>query len=108
MSKIITVPAGLKDDLLKIASKSDYPQVRVILARGEQNELHIHAQDEAQSLVNVARVALLDALLKYPYWDDTREPYSEEHDEAFQDVQMGFFEKVVSYIGQEYDIETKV
>ena len=108
MTSAITVPSDIKTELYEIASASGYPQVLEILSRGSEDEIVVESLIEAQAIVNVARSKMLEALLKYPYWDDTSTPYDEEHEEAFQEVQMGLFEKVASYIGQEYDVETKV
>ena len=59
-------------------------------------------------IVNVACIEMLDAALRYPYWDDESPDYSKIHEDAFQDVQMVFFEKIVMYIGQEYSVVTLV
>jgi len=108
MSKTITIPPPVKETLLKIAAERQYPLVLEILARGKSAELVLADDEEAQAIVNVARLELLDAKLRYPFWNDDSPRYNKAHEEAFQDVQMGFFEKVASYIGSEFDIESKV
>ncbi len=64
-------------------------------------------QREAQELVNIARIQVLDALLKYPFWDDREATYQPEHEDQFQDVQMGIYEKTVFYIGNHFEIEPR-
>ena len=108
MMSMITVPSDIKSELYEIASVSGYSLVLDILSRGSEGEVVFESLAEAQAVVNVVRLKMLEALLKYPYWDDTLTPYNEEHEEAFQEVQMGLFEKVVSYVRHEYDVETRV
>jgi hypothetical protein len=108
MSKTIAIPETIKETLRKVARERQYPLVLEILARGKSAELVLADNDEAQAIVNVARLELLDAKLRYPFWSDDSPRYDKAHEEAFQDVQMGFFEKVASYIGSEFDIEAKV
>ena len=104
MNKSIAFPASLKTEIRRIAAEQDYPLVAEIVARGNADELVVDSREEAQAIVDVARRERLDARLKYPYWDEESPRYDTRHEEAFQDIQMGFFEKVVMYIGQEYDI----
>lgn len=108
MTNTISFPEAVKNELLSIADKSGYVQVVEILRRGSSDELVFNSNEEAQAVVNVARIKLLDAQLKNPYWDDSEEEYNEDHEENFQEVQMGVFEKTVSYISQAFKIESKV
>ncbi len=99
MNKIIIFPSILKLQLKEIAIKREYPIVSKILDRGGPEELVINSQAEAQALVNVARIEMLEASLRYPFWDEDQSNYDPKHEELFQDVQMGIFEKTVSYLG---------
>lgn len=103
---IISFPSSIKAELFSVATNNGYEQVIEILNRGESDELVINSIEEAQAVVDTARIKLLDTQLKYPFWDDSMENYSEAHEEAFQEVQMGIFEKTVSYIRQEFDVRT--
>jgi hypothetical protein len=106
--RIIAVPPGLKEELRSIAAVGAFRQALEILERGNEDELAIADDDEAQCVVNVARWKMLEALLRYPNWDDTREAYDPDDEEAMQEVQMGLFEKVVLYVGQEFKIRSEV
>jgi tRNA threonylcarbamoyladenosine modification (KEOPS) complex Cgi121 subunit len=108
MTKTIAIPEHTKEILRKIAAERQYPLVLEILARGQGAELVLADNEEAQAIVNVARLELLDAMLRYPFWSDDSSRYDEAHAEAFHEVMMGFFEKVASYIDAEFDIEAKV
>lgn len=104
----IPFPASLKKELQGIAQKHNYPVIERVLRRGQDDELVVNSQDEAQALMNVARAEMLNAHLKYPFWDEDLPEYDKRHEEAFQDVQMGIFEKTVMYLSQSFSVETKV
>ncbi len=104
MSVTILFPDSVKRSLKAIAIKNNYPVAVEVLNRGGDGELILGSDDEAQVIVNVARVEMLNALLKYPYWDEDSEKYDPSHESAFQDIQMRLFEKTVMYIGAEFKI----
>jgi hypothetical protein len=108
MTKSIAFPAVLKSTLHQIAMQRNYPVILDILKRGSGDELIVNSGDEAQALVNIARIEMLDAGLKYPFWDEDSPNYDQAHEAAFQDVQMGIFEKTAMYLGQEFDLVTTV
>ncbi|WKJ91434.1 hypothetical protein QZJ86_04690 [Methylomonas montana] len=108
MSKIVPFPSILKLQLKKIAEERGYPVVSAVVERGEAEELVLNSEDEAQALVNVARIEMLDASLKYPFWNDDLPNYDPKHEDAFQDIQMGIFEKTVMYLSQEFKIVSTV
>jgi protoporphyrinogen oxidase len=107
MTTTITVPLELKNELLAIADKSGYPSASAVLHRGAPDELVVENLREAQEITNIARIQVLDALLKFPYWDDSEPNYSPEHEDKFQDVQMGIYEKTVYYVSQHFEIEPR-
>lgn len=104
--KTIAFPSSVKAKLLSIATSNKYQQIIDILRRGRDDELIINDLIEAQAIVDTVRAKLLDTQLKYPNWDDELPSYNEDHEEAFQDFQMGVFEKTVSYISHEFDVRT--
>jgi hypothetical protein len=106
MSTVIAVPTELKSELLGIAEKSGYPSALAVLRRGTNDELVLENKREAQELTNIARIQVLDALLKYPYWDDSEENHVQEHEDQFQNVQMGIYEKTVYFIGIHFEIDS--
>ncbi|EIL93627.1 MULTISPECIES: hypothetical protein [Rhodanobacter] len=108
MSTTVEFPSSIKAALKAVAIERDYPAALDILGRGGDDQLILANHEEAQVLMNVARVEMLNASLKYPYWDEDAPRYDPAHEDAFQDVQMGLFEKVAMYLGQDFDIVTKV
>ncbi len=108
MSTTLPFPNPLKDTLRTMAQDRGWPQVLAILQRGGDEELVLQSQADAQMIINAARVEMLNAGLKYPYWDEDMPNYDAAHEDAFQDVQMGFFEKVVMYVGETFPVITTV
>lgn len=107
MTTAIAVPRELKAELLAIAEKEGYPSALVTLRRGALDLLVVENKREAQEIVNIARHQMLDALLRYPYWDDSEDTHVPEQEEKFQDIQMGIYEKTVYYIGNHFEIEPR-
>lgn len=105
--KKIAVPAELKSELFAIAKKAGYPSALDVLSRGNAEQLVLESLREAQEITNIARIQVLDALLKYPYWDNTESTHLPEHEEMFHDVQMGIYEKTVYYISNHFKIEPR-
>lgn len=108
MSKTTFVPDILKSELRQIAASRKFPLVERVLERGGPEELILANETEAQAVVNVARLQMLEALLRYPFWDDESPEYDQAHEDAFQDVQMGIFEKTVYYVEQAFSVTGKV
>ena len=108
MSLIIPFPDVLKLRLQKVANQRNYPLVNEVLQRGGSEELVVNSLEEAQALVNLARLEMLEASLKYPFWDEDSPNFDRRHESAFQDVQMGIFEKTVMYVGQAFKVVSTV
>lgn len=108
IEKTIPFPSTLKSQLKRKADERGYSIASAVLARGNAEELVLQSKDEAQALVNIARIEMLEASLKYPLWNDDLPNYDPRHEDAFQDVQMGVFEKTVMYVGQEFEIVSTV
>lgn len=56
-------------------------------------------EDEAADLIVLAVIEVKKARLRFPYYDDEHPMYDKQHEMAFDDVQMGIFEKTVYYVG---------
>jgi hypothetical protein len=108
MSQVIEFPRPLKAQLQKSASTRKFPAALAILSRGGPEELVVASQHEAQMLVDIARLELLEARLKFPFWDEDLPNHDPAHEDAFHDVQMGIFEKTVMYVGQVFEVVSKV
>lgn len=94
MSTIIPFPASLKNTMKQIAMERKYPVVIEVLDRGTEEELILNSQTETQALIDVARIEMLNASLKYPFWDEDSARYDKAREDAFQEIQMGLFPQV--------------
>jgi len=56
------------------------------------------SKEEAEALITLAVIEKKKAWLKYPYYDDEHPSYNEVHEEKFDDVQMGIYEKTIYYV----------
>lgn len=108
MSRTIAFPDSVKADLQKLASRGKYPRAAEILARGGPEELTLETAEEAQIVVNVARVEMMTTLLQCPFWDEDDPRHDQSHEDRFHDVVNGLFEKTVSYISQDFEVVTKI
>lgn len=98
MTKSVFLPPDLCEHALQAATYEAFPEITRILQlfAGGSAEL---TDDEASELVEFARFLVRRAELHYPYWDDSRTPYLPQHEDAFQSVNMGLHEKLISYVG---------
>lgn len=108
MSQSIAFPDSVKADLLKIATAGSFVRAKEILVRGNPDELVLESADEAQIVVNVARVEMMKTILQCPFWDEDDPRHDPVHEERFHDVVNGLYEKTVSYIGQDFEVATRI
>jgi len=108
MSQSIAFPDSVKSDLLQLATTGDFIRAKEILSRGSSDELVFESAEEAQIVVNVARVEMMKTILRFPFWDEEDPRHDPSHEERFHDVVNGLFEKTVSYIGQDFEVVTKI
>ena len=108
MSHVIAFPDSVKADLVKLAAVGQFVRASEILARGTPDELILESAEEAQIVVNVARIEMMKTVLQCPFWDEDDPRHDPAHEERFHDVVNGLFEKTVSYVGQEFEIVTKI
>ena len=108
MNPVIPFPASIKAELAALAAERQFPLAAEILARGGSDELQLADATEAQVIVDVARLAMLEASLKFPWWDEDAPRHDLAHEDGLHDVQMGIFEKTSSYIGQVFTVNTRL
>lgn len=108
MSQSIAFPDSVKTDLLKIATAGSFVRAKEILARGKPGELVLESPEEAQIVVNVARLEMMKTILQCPFWDEDDPRHDPVHEERFHDIVNGLFEKTVSYVGQDFEVVTKI
>lgn len=108
MNGAIAFPDSLKADLLGLATAGGYERAREILARSRPGELVLESRDEAQVVVDVARLEMMRTLRQCPFWDEEDPRHDPAHAERFHEVVNGLFEKTVSCIAEEFDVVTAI
>jgi hypothetical protein len=108
MSKSLPFPDSVKAELRRIAAAGHYVLATEILERGADDELLLSSLEEAQVIVNVARVQMMVTSLRFPFWDEDDPRHDPKHEEAFHEVVLGLFEKTVSIIGQDFEVKTAI
>ena len=101
MTASVLLPPDLCEHALELATQEAFPEIIRILGRFENGSAEL-SLNEASSLLDFARFLVQRAELHFPYWDDAREPFLREHEEAFQQINMGIHEKLFSYIGSSF------
>ena len=101
MTRAVFLPPDLCESALDIATHESFPEITRILRLFHAGSAELTSH-EASNLVEFARFLLHRAELHYPSWHDSRTPYLQEHEAAFQHINMGLHEKLISYIGSTF------
>ncbi|GAA3937982.1 hypothetical protein [Litoribacillus peritrichatus] len=60
-------------------------------------------ESEARLLIRLADIEMSKAILMYPFNDDEEDNYNPEHEEKYDDVMMGVYEKTYYYLQSEFE-----
>ncbi|WP_353302150.1 hypothetical protein, partial [Sessilibacter corallicola] len=60
-------------------------------------------ESDAKLLIRLADIEMSKAILMYPFTDDDDENYNSEHEEKYDDVMMGIYEKTYYYLQSEFE-----
>lgn len=101
MKAQIHLPPDLWNEALQIATHDAFPEVIRILKLFQGGAAEI-SETEAAHLRDFARFLLKRAALHYPYWDDSQQPHSNEHEDSFHEINMGLHEKLLSAVGSAF------
>lgn len=101
MKAQVHLPPDLWNEALQVATHDAFPEVIRILQLFQTGAAEL-SEAEATHLRAFARFLLQRAALHYPYWDDSQQPYVADHEDSFQEVNMGLHEKLLSSIGSAF------
>jgi hypothetical protein len=101
MTSSVFLPPDIRSEALQVATNEAFPEVMRILKVFRNSSADLNA-DEASCLLDFARFLVLRADLHFPYSDAGRVPYLREHEDAFQDINMGLHEKLFHYVGSAF------
>ena len=60
-------------------------------------------EGDAKLLIRLVDIEMSKAILMYPFTDDEEQNYNPEHEEKYDDVMMGIYEKTHYYIQSEFE-----
>lgn len=94
----VMMPEELINEIALIVQKENYLALKEAFPDQDTRPPVFLSQEEAEALIDLAVIEKMKARLKYPYYDDEHPKFSEEHEEKFDDVQMGIYEKTIYYV----------
>lgn len=94
----VLMPIELAEDIARIIHKEGYEALKEAFPSSDKKPPIFLSQEEAEALIDLAVIEKKKARLMYPYYSDEHPKYSEEHEEKFDDVQMGIYEKTIYYV----------
>ncbi len=100
----IYLPAELIQELYELSDKESYQSLEPIFRSvkpGITEYLSLNLAD-AQLLIRLADIEMSKAILKYPFNDDEDPNYDPIHEEKYDDVMMGIYEKTYYYLQSEF------
>ena len=94
----VLMPIELVEDIAKIVHKEDYKPLKNAFSSTDMKPPIFLSQEEAEALIDLAVIEKKKARLMYPFYDDRHPKGDETHEERFDDVQMGIYEKTIYYV----------
>lgn len=94
----VLMPVELVEEIAHIVSKENYQALKDAFPNSEIKPPIFLSQEEAEALIELAVIEKKKARLMYPYYDDENPKHDEMHEEKFDDVQMGIYEKTIYYV----------
>ncbi|GAB2191807.1 hypothetical protein [Sessilibacter sp. MAH2] len=101
----IYLPNELVKELGEIVSNQGYEALFHVFRNVDLDTSEYLSIDEtdAKLLIRLADIEMSKAILMYPFNDDEVENYNPEHEEKYDDVMMGIYEKTYYYIQSEFE-----
>lgn len=94
----VLMPVELVDDIVRIVYSENYIALKEAFPAPDTKPPIFLSDEEAEALISLAVIEKEKARLMYPFYDDEHPQYCEEHEEKFDDVQMGIYEKTIYYV----------
>ncbi|GAB2191149.1 hypothetical protein MAH1_27570 [Sessilibacter sp. MAH1] len=94
----VLMPPELVEEIAEIVANENYVALKTAFPHKDVQPPIFLSNEEAEALIDFAVIEKKKARLKYPYYDEDHPNYSDEHEEKFDDVQMGIYEKTLYYV----------
>jgi len=100
----VIMPYDLIEEIAQIIHKEGYTVLKDVFPDSEKVQSPVFlSQEEAEALIVLAVIEKKKAWLMYPHYDDEDPSYNEEHEERFDDIQMGIYEKTIYYVESAFE-----
>lgn len=94
----VTIPDELIEEIIGIVHKEGYTLLYEAFPAGVLKPHIFLSLQEAEALIILAIIEMKKAWLRYPHNDDQDPLYDEGHEEKYDDIQMGIYEKTIYYV----------
>jgi hypothetical protein len=94
----VLMPNELIEEIAQIVHGEDYLALIDAFPSTDTKQPLFLSEEEAEALIDLAVVEKKKAMLKFPYFDEEHPRFNKEHEEKFDDVQMGIYEKTIYYV----------
>lgn len=94
----VLMPIELVEEIAQIVHREGYQALKEAFPSVSAQPPIFLSDEEAEALIDLAVIERKKARLMYPYYDDGHPRYCEDHEEKFDDVQMGIYEKTIYYV----------
>ena len=94
----VLMPVELVEEIAQIVHKNGYEALMDAFISLDAKPPIFLSDSEAEALISLAVIEKEKARLMYPFYDDENPRYSEEHEEKFDEIQMGIYEKTLYYV----------
>lgn len=92
------IPAELVRKIAEIVDKENYLILKEVFPSADVKPPIFLSVEEAEALIDLAVIEKKKSRLKYPYYDEDHKKYDQSHEEKFDDIQMGIYEKTIYYV----------
>jgi hypothetical protein len=95
----VFVPSDLLSELKAIVQREGYAALAPVFqgVNGETEYVDLDESD-ARNLLRLADIEMSRALLRYPHNQEDDPQHDPEHEERYDDVMMGIYEKTYYYV----------
>jgi len=98
---------GIVKEAEDIAREEGFPHVSQVLGLLASEDSPNLSELDIDQLRAFAQFVRSRASLRHPYWDDSREPYVEAHEEEFLEYMNGFYGAFASFLLDELKISAE-
>jgi hypothetical protein len=101
----VFIPTEILVDLCKIIRSEQYTALLSALpdVHEEASAEHLSLTiEDARNLLRVVDIEMSKAILRYPHNEDDDPQYDPEHEECYDEIMMGIYEKTYYYVQSEF------